>query len=311
MKRSFIITIDTEGDYIWNRKTWSRNSINNRITVRNGNYLDRFQKLCERYGFKPTWLVDYEMCGSEAFAEMARDGIQRNALEIGMHMHAWTAPPYYELIRGKRSGGNHPYISEYPDRIIDDKVERMTERITEVFGVIPKSHRSGRWYLDRKYAKILRKHGYIADCSVIPGVDWRSNPGLTDKSQGIDYRMFPAFAYEMSDYSIKSPGRSGFYEVPLSTMRTENGKTIQLRPYRHNIGDMLSIVKNKKEEGCDYLEFMLHSSELMRAGSPNFLTETDIEVLYEDIQKLFITIAEDYMGRTLTEYVLMKRGDRT
>ena len=308
-ERSFIITIDTEGDYIWNRKTWSRNSIKNRITVRNGKHLGRFQKLCEKYGFKPTWLVDYEMCASEAFVEMARDGLSRGTIEIGMHMHAWTAPPYYELMRGKKSGGNHPYIGEYPREIIEKKVGCLTDRIVEVFGTIPRSHRSGRWYLDKKYAEILIKHGYVADCSVTPGIDWRNNPGLTERSCGIDYRDFPTVAYEMDVRQISKPGKSGLYEIPLSTMRTESGRLIQLRPYRHNINDMLMIVKSKAEEGGDYLEFMLHSSELMRAGSPNFLTESDIEVLYLDLEKLFSAIAEDYTGKTLTEYARMKFGE--
>ncbi len=309
LKKKFIITIDTEGDYIWNRKTWSRNSIKHRITVRNGAYLERFQRLCEKYDLKPTYLVDYEMTTSEPFVEMAKDGLKRGTLEIGMHMHGWTAPPYYELKRGTKSGGNHPYIGEYPKDIMDEKVHLLTDKLTEVFEINPKSHRSGRWYLDSRYIGILRKYGYTSDCSVTPGIDWRSNQGLTDGSHGIDYSKYPSFAYEMDRFRLGKQGKSGMMEVPVNT-GWRDGRLVQLRPYRHNIGDMLWLVGKRKGEDCDYLEFMLHSSELMRAGSPNFLTDRDIDVLYEDMERLFKEISNDYKGETLSDYVSRKMREK-
>ncbi len=307
--RSFLITIDTEGDFIWNRKTWSRNSVNNRITVRNGAHLVRFQTLCEKYNLKPTYLVNYEMTTSEPFVEMAKDGLKRSALEIGMHMHAWTVPPYYELQRGKKSGGGHPYIGEYPEEVMDDKVRVLTERITDVFGVVPKSHRSGRWYLDSRYIMILKKYGYTSDCSVTPGIDWSTNPGLTDGSHGNDYRQYPDHSYEMDIRKMNNTGNSSMYEVPVSAAVKEDGRVVQLRPFRHNISDMLWLVEKKSAVDSDYLEFMLHSSEFMRAGSPNFLTDMDIEVLYMDIETLFDTISGEFVGKTLTEYVNDKYGE--
>lgn len=308
-EKSFLITIDTEGDYIWNRKTWSQNSIKNRITVRNGAYLERFQILCEKYGFKPTYLVNYEMSDMMVFVEMAKDGIKRGNLEVGMHMHGWTAPPYFKLERGKKSGGGHPYIGEYPRYVMEEKVKYLTDKLTDTFGVSPRSHRSGRWYLDRRYVEILRKYGYRADCSVTPGINWRNNPGLTDGSHGNDYTRYPDQAYEMSIERLSRQGENGMIEVPLSTAYRD-GRLVQLRPAKHNIKDMLWLVEKKKIEGHDYLEFMLHSSEFMRAGSPNFLTESDIKVLYEDIETVFSVISKDYVGRTLSEYVTYKFGEK-
>lgn len=307
--KSFLITIDTEGDYIWNRKTWSQNSIKNRITVRNGSYLERFQSLCEKYNLKPTYLVNYEMSNAEPFVEMAKEGLRNGTLEIGMHMHGWTVPPYYKLKRGEKSGGGHPYIGEYPQSIMDEKVHVLTEKLTETFGITPKSHRSGRWYLDRRYVEILRKYGYKADCTVTPGINWRSNPGLTDGSHGNDYSRYPNLAYEMNIERLNKTGKSGIIEVPLSTAY-HNKRLVQLRPEKHNITDMLWLISQKKKEGHDYLEFMLHSSELMRAGSPNFLTDKDINVLYEDMEILFDAVSKDYVGRTLFEYVTYKFGER-
>ncbi len=53
MKPAFLITLDTEGDNLWGRQR--------EITTRNTGYLPRFQGLCERFGFRPTWLTNHEM----------------------------------------------------------------------------------------------------------------------------------------------------------------------------------------------------------------------------------------------------------
>lgn len=63
-KPAFIITIDTEGDNLWQ---------NHRvIKTENARYLARFQALCERFGFKPVWLTNYEMAIEPVFIEFAR-----------------------------------------------------------------------------------------------------------------------------------------------------------------------------------------------------------------------------------------------
>jgi hypothetical protein len=68
-KPAFIITIDTEGDNLWQ---------NHRvIKTENARYLARFQTLCERFGFKPVWLTNYEMAIEPVFIEFARDVIAR------------------------------------------------------------------------------------------------------------------------------------------------------------------------------------------------------------------------------------------
>src|SRR5262252_5784664 len=85
----FIITIDTEGDDIWSKPR--------EITTRNAGYLPRFQALCERFGFKPVYLTNYEMAMSDAFVEFGRDALARGVGEIGMHLHAWNSPPIVPL----------------------------------------------------------------------------------------------------------------------------------------------------------------------------------------------------------------------
>ena len=53
--KKFIITIDTEGDNLWEWK------FGDAITTENVKYLPRFQNLCNDFGFKPVWLTNYEI----------------------------------------------------------------------------------------------------------------------------------------------------------------------------------------------------------------------------------------------------------
>lgn len=65
-KPAFIITLDTEGDNLWE----SGPVITTQNTV-----LPRFQALCEKYSFKPVWLTNYEMATDDAYIEFAQDVI--------------------------------------------------------------------------------------------------------------------------------------------------------------------------------------------------------------------------------------------
>ena len=62
----FIITIDTEGDNIWAHP--------HPVTTENARHLPRFQELCERYGFAPSYLVDYEMAIDPIFNSVPEAG---------------------------------------------------------------------------------------------------------------------------------------------------------------------------------------------------------------------------------------------
>ena len=86
---AFLITIDTEGDNIWSRPRT--------IGTRNAEFLPRFQVLCEQYGFKPTYLTNWEMTHCPCFQEFGRDLIRGGRAEIGMHLHAWNNPPLVPL----------------------------------------------------------------------------------------------------------------------------------------------------------------------------------------------------------------------
>lgn len=95
--KTFLITVDTEGDNLWQWKPGEK------ITTENSLFIPRFQELCEKYGLIPTYLTNYEMACDDRWVEYARKKEKDGKCEIGMHIHAWNSPPDYKLnmyIRG-------------------------------------------------------------------------------------------------------------------------------------------------------------------------------------------------------------------
>ena len=318
MDKYFIITVDTEGDNLW-KPVIKPNGMRS-ISVKNAGCIERFQRLCEKHRFIPTYLVNYEMVGAEPFAGQAKEWVKDGKCEIGMHMHAWNTPPIIEF-RYKR-GSNNPYACEYSRQVLWEKLKIMTNLLREQFEVKPMSHRGGRWYIDAWYVHALRKLGYIVDCSVTPGVSWEDCIGY--ECYGVDYKKYPHKTYYMDKKYLFKEGNSGMLELPPTIMnaslknkvkavieaplsyRKIVSQKIWLRPNGNNLEDMLDIVKRYEKSSCDYLEFMIHSSELMPGGSPTFRSKESIERMYAHLEIVFERIGNLYNGISLSGYAKRK-----
>ncbi len=316
MKPAFLITIDTEGDNLWAAPA--------EITTENARWLPRFQTLCERYGLRPTYLTNYEMARCPVFAAFARELLRRNAAEIGAHLHAWNSPPLQPLTGN--DGRYGPYATEYPAGLLHEKVSCLTRLLEDTFEVKMTSHRAGRWGFDGVYAGALVEHGYVVDCSVTPGVSWKSSLGNPAGAGGPDYTDSPAEPYFVDLEDIRRPGCSELLEVPVTIMSTAPRIVDRireklppralprrvlnrlfpaltwLRPARGaGSAAMLRVLEKAREEGRTCVEFMIHSSELMPGGSPSFPDADSIEKLYGVLNAVFAAAAT-FSPSTLSEF---------
>ena len=317
----FIITVDTEGDNLWAGPR--------EITTHNARFLPRFQALCERFRLKPVYLTNYEMATSDAFAELARDVVARGAGEIGMHLHAWNSPPLEPLTTDDFR--YQPYLTEYPEPVMRRKVETLTAILEDRFCQEMVSHRGGRWAFDGRYASILLDAGYRVDCSVTPGVNWRASAGAPTGRGGPDYTAFPRRPYFLGASDISVPACRGLLEVPVTSRASDLYRAAPwlydvrlvrrfasraapavsllspvqpaLRaPVNRHLEAMVGIARKARAERAPYLEFIVHSSELMPGGSPTFRSEADIERLYEHLELLFEEQSTWCYGATLAEF---------
>jgi hypothetical protein len=320
----FLITIDTEGDNVWRRPRT--------VTTRNAEFLERFQQLCERYGQRPTWLTNHEMIMSSTFRRFAADVIARGTAEIGMHLHAWDSPPLEPLTTDDASA--HPYLIEYPASVMREKIHRLTATLEDSLGVKMVSHRAGRWAFDQRYAEMLLDEGYRVDCSVTPLVSWATTLGALTGRGGTDYTHFRHEPYWVDLDDISRPGTSRLLEVPVTIFSFRSGlvdrlvrvldrlpnelarpralarrvadrlspPAVWLRPTGRNRRALLDLIERVIDERLPHAEFMLHSSELMPAGSPALPDAASIEALYADLEILFQRIQRQFRAATLSEF---------
>lgn len=300
MKRSkyFIITIDTEGDNLWDYKEGDE------IQTKNALYIPRFQELCEKYGFKPVYLTNYEMILSSDFVQYIRPKVEAGLCEVGIHIHAWNNPPYYEL-NGPYDG--NPYLIEYPYDVMREKFKVTYDLICERIGVPPVSHRAGRWAMNDEYFQLLKEFDIKVDCSYTPGINWSGSCGRT-VSSGADY----------SKITISCLEHCGILEVPVTIKKLHytshggfrqklsaliKGKTVWLRPINKPVEELCKLCNLALNDKSDFLEFMIHSSEFMPGGSPTFRTKTDAEKLFSDMDYMFRYLAgHKAKGITLKDY---------
>lgn len=294
----FIITVDTEGDDLWHWKDGNEISTNNSV------FIPRFQELCEKYKFKPTYLTNYEMANDFRWVEYAKKKLGNDLCEIGMHIHAWNSPPYFEL--ENKFGGN-AYISEYPKEIVFQKIITLKKLLNQRFETDIISCRSGRWATNNDYFEALLKAGVIVDCSVTPGIDLSPLPGRSVQF-GNNYSSSKETTYEIYP---------GLLEVPMTTRKIRwisegsikhraksiiFGEEMWLRPHTKSL-NYLKRITSQVEGKSEYLEFMIHSSELMPGGSPYFNNQEDIEMLFAVLDDYFNLITRNgYIGITLGNY---------
>ena len=294
--------MDTEGDNLWHWKPGRE------ITTENTNYIPRFQELCEKYGFKPVYLTNYEMAFDDRWVKYSAGKAREGKCEIGMHLHAWNTPPEYEL--ENRFGGN-PYITEYPGEIIDQKVETVVNLLQKHYEMPIVSHRSGRWATNDTYFDALAKHGIRIDCTVTPELNLSGIFGYSQNC-GNDYRRVPKGVYWI---------HPDILEVPMTTRRMRHcrrgslkhrvktllkGENVWLRPICHSVEPMKELTESVIQEGNgEYLEFMIHSSELMPGGSIYCKSPEDVETLYKVTDSYFAYVSKlGYCGKTLQDFAV-------
>jgi hypothetical protein len=315
----FIITIDTEGDNQWDPSLPD--------STENIRFIPRFQDLCDRHGFPPTYLCTYDVVAAAAFDQVLAPLHSSGRAEIGAHLHPWTTPPLTPWDRSDRSAA---YPSELPPGVFARKLETLTNLIADKTGRRPRSYRAGRWGLSAAHIPVLLELGYLADCSVTPMLNW-TDPGARERGQ--DFSIAQARPYFMAWGDPAREGASGLLEVPVTILNT-NGwmrRSAALRAlytrYRRTavaralnraflvaprwfrpfsdmtVDRMRAVFDTARTLGLPVIEMMFHSSELMPNGSPHNLTDAAVDNLHARLDQTFAFLArEGVMGITLGDY---------
>jgi hypothetical protein len=161
------VVIHTEEQFDWD-KAHDRNA----TAVSHMRSIDRAQRLFEEYGIVPNYVVDYPVASQEEGFGPLKPYVDDNKATVGAHLHPWVSPPHEEkVIRRNTYPGNLPAALER------EKLRLLTERITESFGVKPKTYLAGRYGFGPNTAAALEDLGYEVDISPAPPIDFSSDGG--------------------------------------------------------------------------------------------------------------------------------------
>lgn len=288
----FFITIDTEGDALWDDPPVEH------IKTENSLWIPKFQELCEKYGFVPVWLTDYEMIEDDRYVKYIKEKVHKNLCEVGIHVHARNNPPIYNLENEKERGA--AYLIEYPVQIMREKFCYLKELIERRVECEVITHRAGRWTINDDYINILEESGIRYDCTMTPGLSWTECEGITPGSQGSDYSNNSygrqllgqqIIEYPMTVFKTNSliiPERLTIKSCARAVRNYIKKMPIWLRPNTNqNLNEMKNILDRIIKENKEYAEFMIHSSEFMPGGGPKHQGEQDVLKLFETMDELF------------------------
>jgi peptidoglycan/xylan/chitin deacetylase (PgdA/CDA1 family) len=161
------VVIDTEEEFDWTAPFCSANTGTSHIR-----HQHRAQRLFERYRLTPCYLVDFPVAANEESRSVLRELVSAGSCEIGAHLHPWVNPPIEEVVDRRNS-----YPGNLPSWLERAKLEQLTEKIEEAFGVRPVVYRAGRYGVGASTTGILEDLGYEIDTSVVPYSDFREDLG--------------------------------------------------------------------------------------------------------------------------------------
>jgi hypothetical protein len=305
---SLLITMDVEADM-------PRWKIENPLSFRNLEALAAFHHHCERWGVRPTYMVEYAVTEDTRATAILRDLHQTGGCEIGAHLHPWSCPPFSS---GERQRIDFP--SNLPEERLAAKLETLTTRLTEVFGTPPRSYRAGKFGLNDRMPPLLARCGYLADTSITPMVDWRELGGPDFSSEGPGPRWLgngPDSLVEVPvgivlTRRLPAPLRRLYLSTPrclhfrgiLGWEYLNWIDLVWLYPALFSAKQMIVGCNRLVEEGVPVLNVFLHSSELEPGQSPYTRTTDDVDRYLERLARV-VDHARDHLQarcETLSEF---------
>lgn len=302
LQTALVITIDTEPDSQWDAEGRRKCSLANIRALRG------LQRLFDKYGVRPTYLVCYGVVDSSPSASILKEILAAGRCEIGAHMHPWNTPPITE---DELETAAYPH--KLPPALQREKIAALTHRIRDVFGVAPTSYRAGRGGFDGESLCILEELGYVVDSSIMPA----QSPRFHGCSVWTRMPLEPYFpCYE----NVCAPGTSSILEVPmtasvvdawwprLTSLQRKNvnltpldrllrkvgwASTAWLRPSWSSASEMIKLCETMLKKRAPVLNMMFHSSELIPGASPYVQTTEAADRMMKSID----AVLEYLVGR--------------
>lgn len=312
------VIVDTEEEFDWSRP-FSRMTTG----VRNVAHQLKTQAVFERYGVKPTYVVDYPVASQSVGYGPLRELLADGRCDIGAHLQPWVNPPFVEDVN---------YLSSFPGNlppeIEREKLAVLTGTIERNLGVRPLVYRAGRYGLGSRSLGLLDRLGYEIDASVLPGVD-------LSRRFGPDFSGFGPQPFRFGDGSRRlgiplTVGHVGALAGRARTLypwldtrpadrlmlkaaasRLRLMERIQLSPEGFTLVEQMRLVRTLLTRGQRVFNLSYHSPSLMPGGAPYVRDADDLAHFLDRLEGLLDFFVNQAKGRFITPLELKRRLDET
>lgn len=162
-----LVVVDTEEEF-----DWSAGFDRSATTVEAMSHQHHAQRVCERFGLQPTYVVDYPVAAQESGYRPIGEWVEAGEASVGAHLHPWVSPPFDEEVCPRNSfPGNLPRALEAA------KLSRLVECIESSFGIRPSVYKAGRYGFGPNTAAVLEELEFEVDLSANPPFDYRAEEG--------------------------------------------------------------------------------------------------------------------------------------
>ena len=279
-----LVVVDTEEEFDWGKPV-SRSEIG----VSHMRHQDRAQRILERYGVKPTYVVDYPIASQEQGFRVLREWLDGGRCTIGAHLHPWVNPPYEEEVCVRNS-----FPGNLPKALERAKLAQLTEMIERNFGRRPTVYRAGRYGIGSSTGEILEELGYEIDTSVVPRTQFHHDGGP-------DFRAFEAdpFWFGPTSRILEIPLTAGWCgrlrnrgEILQPRLMSDLGmrlhlpgvfarlglfERIRLTPEGINLSELKRLTQTMLAVGRRFFVFSYHSPSVVPGHTPYVRSDSDLQ----------------------------------
>ncbi len=162
-----LVVVDTEEEFDWKLGFDPKATSVTAITK-----IGRFQEVCDEFGIRPTYVIDYPIASQKEAIDALRGIVESERATLGAHLHPWVNPPIEEEVSARHS---------YPGNLERDlearKLRTLVETIERNFGVRTTVYKAGRYGVGPNTSALLEGEGFDVDLSVYPRADLRDDGG--------------------------------------------------------------------------------------------------------------------------------------
>lgn len=308
-----MVIVDTEEEFDW-QAPFNRSS----IAVKSISKQSKLREIFRRYGVRPTYVVDYPVASQPIGYDPLRELLENDECLIGAHLQPWVNHPDDEEINEFNS-----YPGNLPPELERRKLEVLTDKIAQNFGIRPAIYKAGRYGLGPHTFRTLTDLGYQVDLSPVPYHDlterngpdfskirshpyWIGNEGgfLTVPLTREFFGPLSPFAAPIDRFLEKPLSRKLMLRGILSRARMLERST--LTPEGVPVEEFTKLVESMIARGHRIFSLTYHSPSLEAGHTPYVRTRADLEKFIGSIEQFLETFMNRFGGRPTDPISLRK-----